>query len=318
MKTKVEILISIGILLASCAPATSTPPPLTNTPVPTTIPTNIPTIALTPTSTPDPNAPEGTRGSDAEGEFVKMENGDISRKVEYKTATGEVLWAGWTIEKTQPGGISLIDIGEINVVQTRLLFQPNIQGGELFLSLTHEDNLENSPNANALTTVVDTSLQIRNNILGDNKALSTWFTQMFHGTAVLPIITSSGEGADVLLGPKTGFVTVIVPFESLDPATVAGVTEWKDPYSESRKNFRSTVLGVDVNGNAICLIGSEEPLDTLPDKVIRLLSLWHAGNIINDPDQTTQEWSDWLSVFVTYADAKGNKNVPDIIIIRRQ
>ncbi len=318
MKTKIVIFISIYILLASCAPSTSTLPPVTNMPVSTTVPTNIPTITFTPTATLDPNAPEGTRESDAEGEYIEMENGDIARKVEYITATGEALWTGWAIEKTQPGGIPLLDIGELNAVQTRLLVQPNIPGSENILSLTHPDNLESSTGDNALSGVVSAALQTRMNILGDNTKVTPWFKQVSSGTATLPIITSTGDAVHVLLGPKTAFVTIVVPYESLDPSTVAGVTEWKDPYSESRKNFRSTVLGVDVNGNAICLIGSEEPLDTLPDKVIRLLSLWHAGNMINDPAQTTQEWSDWLSVFVTYADAKGNKKVPDIIIIRRQ
>ncbi len=318
MKTKVLILISIGILLTSCAPASSTPLPVTNTPTPTTIPTNIPTITFTPTATPDPNAPEGTRGSDAQGEFIKMESGEIARKVEYKIATGEVLWTGWAIEKTQKGGISLIDIGGLNAVQTRLLVQPNIPGSENILSLTHPDNLESSNGDNALTGVVSAALQTRMNILGDNAAVTPWFKQVSSGTATLPIITSTGEAVDVLLGPETGFITIVVSYDSLDSVTVTGVTEWLDPYSNSRASFRSMVVGVDEIGNAICLIGSEKPLNELPDKVIRMITLYHAGNIINDPDQTTQEWSDWLSVFVTYADAKGDKTVPDIIITRWQ
>ncbi|MBP6811480.1 MAG: hypothetical protein KA138_08165 [Saprospiraceae bacterium] len=314
METKVLILISIGILLASCAHATSTPSPVTNTPAPTTIPTNIPTITFTPTTTPDPNAPEGTRGSDAQGEFIKMENGDIARKLDYKTATGEVLWAGWAVEKTQQGGISLLDSIETNAAQLRMFVQVDVPGGASLVSLTHVDSLDSTTNANALTTTVYTAIKVRENITDVN----AWFKLLRAGNAFLSIITSTGETADVRLGPETGFVTIVVPYDSIESATVTGVTEWLDPYSNSRASFRSMVLGVDENGNAICLIGSEKPLNELPDKVIRMITLYHAGNIINDPDQTTQEWSDWLSVFVTYADAKGDKTVPDIIITRRQ
>lgn len=314
MKTKVVILISIGILLASCTPTTSTPPPVTNTPVPTTIPTNIPTITFTPTATLDPNAPEGTRGLDAEGEFVKMENGDMARKVEYKTAPNEVVWTGWAIEKTQPGGISLIDDVATNAAQLRVLIQPNVPGGAGLESLTHVDSLDSTTNANALTTIVYTAIKVRENITDVN----AWFKLLRAGNAFLPIVTSTGESSDVRLGPETGFINIVVPYDSLDPATVGGVTEWKDPYPESRKNFRSTMVGVDVNGDAICLIGSEEPLDELSDKVIRMIALYCAGNIINDPDQTSQEWSNWLDVIVQYSEAKGDKKVPDIIITRRQ
>ncbi len=314
MKTKVLILISIGILLTSCTSVTSTPPLLTSTSAPTTIPTNIPTITFTPTATPDPNAPEGTRGSDAQGEFIKMENGDIARKLDYKTATGEVLWAGWAVEKTQQGGISLLDSIETNAAQLRMFVQVDVPGSVSLVSLTHVDSLDSTTNANALTTIVYTAIKVRENITDVN----AWFKLLRAGNAFLSIITSTGETAEVRLGPETGFINIVVPYESLDPATMPGITEWLDPYPESRASFRSMVVGVDENGNAICLIGSEKPLNELPDKVIRMIALYHAGNIINDPDQTTQEWSDWLSVFVTYADAKGDKTVPDIIITRRQ
>ena len=243
-----------------------------------------------------------------------MENGDIARKLDYKTATGEVLWAGWAVEKTQQGGISLLDSIETNAAQLRMFVQVDVPGGASLVSLTHVDSLDSTTNANALTTTVYTAIKVRENITDVN----AWFKLLRAGNAFLSIITSTGETADVRLGPETGFVTIVVPYDSIESATVTGVTEWLDPYSNSRASFRSMVLGVDENGNAICLIGSEKPLNELPDKVIRMITLYHAGNIINDPDQTTQEWSDWLSVFVTYADAKGDKTVPDIIITRRQ
>jgi len=314
MKTKIVIFISIGILLASCAPSTSTLPFATNMPNSTTIPTNIPTITFTPTATLDPNAPEGTRESDSEGEYIEMGNGDLARKVEYKTATGEVLWTGWAIEKTQPGGIPLIDDVATNAAQLRVLVQPNVSGGAGVASLTHIDSLDSTPSDQALTHTIYTAIKVRENITDVN----AWFKLLRAGNALLPIITSTGEAADVRLGQKTGFVNIVVPYDSLDPAVVAGVTEWKDPYSGSRKNFRSTVMGVDVNGDAVCLIGSEEPLDKLSDKVVRMIVLYCAGNIINDPDQSTQEWSNWLDVIVQYSEAKGDKIIPDIIITRRQ
>ena len=139
----------------------------------------------------------------------------------------------------------------------------------------------------------------------------------------IPIITTSGtdEGgrpittrSEVRLGPNTGVITIVVSYESLDPAKVPGVTEWLDPYPETRFSFRSTVLGVDVDGNAIVLIASEKPLNELPVKLIRALLLFGPENIFRQEDQTEPYFNINLSVWVINADQNPGETEPDIIV----
>ncbi len=314
MKTKVVILISIGILLASCAPATSTPQLVTNIPVSTTIPTNVPTTTLTPIATLDPNVPVGTRGQDAQGEFVTTENGVIARKVEYKSASGEILWSGWAVEKTQAGGIALLDSGPYKVVPVKLLFASDVVGGEALISLTSPADPDGGHDS--LMSAVYTALLERKNIsMSDNNGSRDFWDKLGKGELSLPFTTSKGTSTEVFLGSDTGFTTIVVPYTLLVPAEGNGVSEWVDVRSGIR--FRSILIGVDSAGNAIGLIASEKPLNELPDSAVRLLTLFHSASIIAVESQEVQGYSVTLDLFVQYADKKGNKTVPDIIITRR-
>ncbi len=316
MKTKVVILISIGILLASCAPATSTPQLVTNIPVSTTIPTNVPTTTLTPIATLDPNAPVGTRGQDAQGEFVTTENGDVARKVEYKTTSGEILWSGWAIEKTQAGGIPLLDILHFNQIPTKLYVSPDVAGAHNLKLLAHPDNTESFNTIDSLDSMVRTELYIRLKVDPTSNTETNAISQKLRAEGVpLSLITSTGESVEMLLGAETGFMTIVVPYDTLLLEEGNGVSEWTDVRSGLR--FRSTMLGVDSAGNAIGLIASEKPLNELPDNTIRLIDLFHPASIIAIENQEVQGYSVMLDLFVQYADKKGAKTIPDIIITRR-
>ncbi|MDP1715846.1 MAG: hypothetical protein Q8L41_13985 [Anaerolineales bacterium] len=315
-----SLLLLLSIFLASCAnvatsaPAAPDSSTLDSTPTPQSTETQ--TVVPTATEMPDPNMPLGEMGKDAEGKYVKMENGDIARKVEYKNSAGEILYEGWAVEKTQKGGITLLGTGgPYRAVPVKLMIASNVSGGEVFASLTSPDNPDSG--FDSLNSVVGTALRARKNISNsDLVGLNDYIDKLRKGELSLPFITSFGKSVEGFLGPDTGFITIVVPYDSLDPATVNGVTEWLDAYPESRSSFRSTVLGVDKDGNIVGLIASKKPLNELPDNITRMLLLYHAANIINDEDQTHQEWSNNLSIYILYADAKGDKKVPDIIITR--
>ena len=316
-------LFSMSLTACNAAPTLTAPestsasdsspaPDFTLTPGPTETPTVVPTA----TEIPDPTMPLGETGKDAEGTYVKMENGDIARKIEYKNSAGEILYEGWAVEKTQKGGIDLLNITRYEkAAPVKLMIASNVLGGEALASLTSPDNPDVSHDS--LMGAVYTALKPRYNIPdGDNDGISDLFDKLGKGVLSLPFITSSGESVEGKLGPDTGFITIVVPYDSLDPATVNGVSEWLDPYSEPRLSFRSTVLGVDKDGNIIGLIASKEPFNELPDKLIRALVLFHPANIIKEEDQTTQGFPNILQHFVQSADAMGAEKVPDIIITR--
>ncbi len=192
-------LISLLLILTACnggqatkSVATETPPLATQTVEPTATYTPVPTETITPTPTeiPDPNAPLGEYGRDADGVYVKMENGDIARKLEFKTATGEILYTGWVVEKTQPGGIKLINFGYSHVIPATLFVDPNVPGSEAILSLTQVNNTAMSTTRTSITSDVRSALNKRPNIA--NTDVSDLYNQLSKGRVTIPIITSSG------------------------------------------------------------------------------------------------------------------------------
>jgi PBP1b-binding outer membrane lipoprotein LpoB len=323
-------LISLILILTACSggqatksAATETPPPATQTAEPTATNTPAPTETITPTPTeaPDPTAPLGKYGRDADGVYVIMENGDIARKREFTTATGEILYKDWVVEKTQPGGIKLINFGYSHVIPATLFVDPNVPGSEAILSLTQVNNTAMSNTLTSITSNVGAALNKRPNIANAN--VSDFFNQLSKGGVTIPIITSSGTDevglpittrSEVRLGPNTGVITIAVPYESLDPAKVPGVSEWMDPIQDQRSYFRSTVRGVDAEGNAIVLIASEKPLNELPIKLIRALLLFGPENIFRQEDQTEPYFNINLSVWVINADQNPGETEPDIIV----
>ena len=324
-------LISLLLILTACSggeatksAATETPPLATQTVEPTATNTPVPTETITPTPTeiPDPTAPLGEYGRDADGVYVIMENGDIARKREFKTATGEILYTGWVVEKTQPGGISLVNVEPIKAIQAKLFIDPNVPGGEAILSLTQVDSTAMSYTLTSITSDVRTALIKRPN--NANATASDFYDQLSKGRVTIPIITTSGTDevglpittrSEVRLGPNTGVITIVVPYESLDPAKVPGATEWLAPYQDARFSFRSVVKGVDAEGNAIVIIASEKPLNELPVKLIRAIFLFGPERIFGQEDQTTEQYfSVTLQVWVQDADKNPPETVEDIIV----
>jgi len=320
-----SLLLLLSIFLASCANvATSAPAAPDSSALAdstfTPLPTETQTVVPTPTETPDPNMPLGETGKDAEGKYVKMENGDIARKVKYKNSAGEILYEGWAVEKTQKGGIPLWDFGNVNLIPLSLFVAYDVPEGRSIESLSHQDNINpegGGGGADSLTGLAIPQLFIRKNISRQDQAEMTKFNiEVFNGVATLPLVTSTGESVEGILGPDTGFITIVVPYDSLVPAEGNGVSEWLDPYPTSRRSFRSVVLGVDKAGNVIELLASETPLNELPDNLVRALALHLAANVIQKEDQTTQGFPTVLQSYVKYADASGDEKVPDIIITR--
>jgi len=79
MNKQIVLLTIFILLLNSCAP-NATPnvtaaSEVTDTPTFTSAPTFTPTITLTATETPDPNRPPDATGTDAQGNYTKVENG---------------------------------------------------------------------------------------------------------------------------------------------------------------------------------------------------------------------------------------------------
>lgn len=311
-------LFSMSLTACNAAP-TLTAPEATPVPIATPTPrlTEIPTVVPTPTEIPDPTMPLGETGKDAEGKYVKMENGDIARKVEYKNSAGEILYEGWVVEKTQKGGIPLLDYSDANLIPSWLLVDPAVLGGHEIQSLTHKDNIEGSSGPDSLTAAAQTELYHQKNIdTSDQDAMRTFRLEVLEGIATVPIITSTGGVVESELGPKKGFITIVVPYESLVPAEGSGISEWLDPYPDSRRSFRSTALGVSSDGNTICLVGSQASLNELPDKLIRALDLLCFANIVDKVDQKETGFPSVLQHFVKFADAGGAEKVPDIIVTR--
>ena len=318
-------LISLILILTACSggqatksAATETPSPATQTVEPTATNTPVPTETITPTPTevPDPTAPLGEYGRDAEGVYVKMENGDIARKREFKTATGEILYVGWVVEKTQPGGISFVNVGPLKAIQAKLFINPNVPGSELLLSLTQVNNTAMSTTRTSITSAVGAALNKRPNIANAN--VSDFFDQLRKEGATIPIISSSDVHADVLLGPGTGVKIIGVPYNWFPQEMMATVTQSWEPYSGGNFGIRSTVLGVDAEGNAICLMAFEKPLNELPnelrDKLMRAYFLVCPDNIFRQEDQKEQGITDDTQVLILNADQNPGETEPDVIV----
>ncbi len=97
MKRYISLFLFATLLVACSSPAvtsTSIPPTLTATLLPPTE-TLIPTATSTPTDTPDPNMPADATGKDAQGNYIKVENGVTYTWMQFPLGNTGGIYKGW-------------------------------------------------------------------------------------------------------------------------------------------------------------------------------------------------------------------------------
>lgn len=113
---------------------------------------------------------------------------------------------------------------------------------------------------------------------------SQYRQRLYSGEATLPYITSTGEDAMGRLSTTTGFITTIVPYESLVPGPGNGV---QDFYDTDDNHYRYKTLGTDNIGNVIGFIALEtdKPLSEFTNEQLFEMLLFHPVNVIKEIDQ---------------------------------
>ncbi len=334
---RIPCFLLLSIFLASCTaivpPSTSTITPVaaadsTSTPRPTrtTAPTNTPE----PMSTPDPmkDAPEGTTSVSEDGitfykalvdpttgeAIIDPNTGEqmVVTWTEFKNVSGEALWDGWSVEKTQTddvvGGIYLVDHDDISEeIMLRVFADQAIVEEIPIISHTNDTKeIQNDQKFSAplIGNIVLRKFQVKSATDVPQEDLNAFSDDLSSDEGVsFTYVTSTGEHT-VNMGHLNGFDLVMLPYSDprIDPKLVSGAREVED---SKGLNLRIIIMEPNEEGNVMVLMGTEKPFNTYSANAQRKALLFAIANFFEQIDQTSPLF--YRSVGVL-ADASGEND----------
>jgi hypothetical protein len=298
---QISHLLLLSIFLASCAvtpapnAAVAPQPTVTFTPTPTDIP-------ATPTDTPDPNAPQGfTRHENGMYYLDKVEDG-INVTYTYmveKNSNGEVLFEGWTKEKTKGQGIPLYDapdsIGIPNFAFIRLVVTSGVSGGAHMPEFSHKLPSEAQMNELALGQFVVPQLYKR--IYGvtaqGGPALNAFIKSVARGEVPFTFFTTTKDELQTWSPSSTHGALVIVD----DYNKMEGTPFWD---FEHKMQFKAEILGVSSDGQLVVRMSGSVPADQWTEEAYYEAIFLGAADVINGPDNTKVGLNGTLSTWCAY------------------
>ncbi len=298
----------VAFILVSCVPATElvvtkVVPKKTAIPLTPTVP---PVETLVPTV--DTNAPEKWQGEkDIQGNYIIREqstDGEIIKTwVEYKSPSGETLWNGWTVNKTEGKGIPIWDIGLPNHPYNRignimLLCSDTVPECYSIPRFIHIDKTPEMGNDSDLTSTSFVKLFQRTH---EGKDPSGADAMEINGDFHLEFFLDTPENTLAWnLSPSNGAIEILSSWLSLDGA---------DEFYFGNLHIRMRIAGVDTNGELIVLLASEKPVNSLTDFEFSGLIFLAPSLIIQQEDLSNTTSLEVLMSFVNAADnpsSKGN------------
>jgi hypothetical protein len=161
----------------------------------------------------------------------------------------------------------------------------NTTGERVILDISHEDVISADDANNPITRKFLDMLKDRyfpDGIDSNSQEWKDWLSEMKKGAdseVFLSVITSSGELVQMRLSNETGFILKIK-----DVLVGDDVSQWKG----LNNAYYSHVTGIDMNGNIICEIASDIPIDQLNDEQIRLMLFACVGSVMTYESQEVQ------------------------------
>jgi hypothetical protein len=246
----------------------------------------LPSTTVAPTEKPDPlaGAPEGTTGKNGDGEWIKVN--------EEKGTT--YVWDESAEEWVRSlGKFPAIDYFNNNLGPITIKIFESVIGEDGLSSISFNDlKFAEGAKTEHLTDSLIAELYQR---IHDKKASSAtqeewlaYIDSMIKNQVKIPYVTTTGESVVSTFGTKSGFVTTIVPFESLVQEEGNGVYDF---YDTQGNHYRYKTLPPDENGNVIGFIAldTERPLSELTEEQLLTLVLFHPITVIEFEEQKEKE-----------------------------
>ena len=291
------------IVVTGCANVTtnvplSSPTAGTGETTPTLKPTESP---ATPTETRDPNMPPGATGKDAQGNYVKIENGvQVAWNAELNTYERHVMVNDVGVQL-----LALTSQAHSNGVSDQLFLHVNISdklpGFEKVESLSFHNGAGDSIGQTTFADVFMVDLQ---KVLQKNMGFAFHdFRQFMSGEFSLSFTTAERSQPWVWkLGPNT---TVVV--DIIDAPIGPGFQTWKDAEGYTFQ----TRLFTDEQGNlhvwVVPEIAQGTSIDQYSREELMKMYLFGVASVVADSDQTTQHYTQKLSLYAILA-AKPNES----------
>ncbi len=236
-----------------------------------------------------------------------------------ETETGEELW-GYVREA---GTIILFDGPIRNYLPFQILVSQNVQNERNFVSVNYTDQTDiNSPNP-WLTRTLSPELQKRyfaedprKGTMTDMEGSRVLQMEMLglgegdHKQAYLDIIvangTPEGEVKRVKLSETTGIILTIMTPEDIAKLGGENVIELHAQDGDRNYTYYVQVYDVDEKGNELARVAFKDPLNEIPEAVLRKVLFSIPGNMIDHKDQREQGFTNVAQIFAQYS-AKTNE-----------
>lgn len=321
MNKQVSTIFLIALFFSSCADAEI---PQTSTPKPTSTSIPSPTFTATPTVDPLAGAPEGTTGINSNGEWTKtvIENG-YAYAYNYNAELRQYV--------REVGTIILFDTPQRNYLPYTILVAGNVENERSFISISHQDITDiNAPN-NWLTRTFSPELRARyfaddprNGTLTSMEGSRVMQMEMLglgegeQKQAYLDIIVANGtpEGKvkRVKLSETTGIILTILTPEDIAKLGGENVLELHAQGDGHNYTYFVEVYDVDNAGNELARMAFRDPLDQIPENILRKVLFTIPGNLVDHKDQREQGFTNVAQIFAQYSAKPGLDGKPDVVI----
>lgn len=285
---KPTVLITLAVLFLSACQTNTAPPTSSAEP---TLPTSTPEapVSATPTPVAAASAIPTETGPKADDKTIVTEN---EHKYEY--FYNEELGNLRTL-----GAYSILDFDNNNYGQVTLKISDKVKGERSLLSLTFKDNVDHASEYLASTMLAQLYERYYHQPATSLKPeqRSQYRQSLYSGNATLPYITSSGENATGRLSTTTGFITTIVPYESLEPEAGNGVYDFYDTFNN---HYRYKTMGTDAKGNILGVIAldTDKSLSEFTNEQLFEMFLFHPVNVVKEIDQRERGEHPLLQILV--------------------
>lgn len=139
-----------------------------------------------------------------------------------------------------------------------------------------------------------------------------------HKQAYLDIIVANGmpegEVKWVKLSETTGIILTIMAEEDIATLGRENVLELHAQGDGHNYTYFVQVYGVDEAGNELARAAFQDPLDQIPENILRKVLFSVPGNLIDHKDQREQGFTNVAQIFAQYSARAGVDGKPDVAI----
>lgn len=240
-----------------------------------------------------------------------------------KTPEGEVI----NEDVREVGTVTLYDTVYENYVFFKVLMASGAENERSFVSMTSRDRTTDAEPITPLSSVFAPELETRYfaddprrpTLSSDDEEVALQLEMMGkgegdHAQAYLDIIVANGtpEGSTqkVKLSVNNGIILTIMNPETIAKLGGQDVIE----LHEGEYTFYVQVVGVDDEHNEIARVAFKDPIDQIPEDVLRKVLFSIPGSLVDHKDQREQGFSEISQIFADYSAKQRQDGKKDVEI----